>query len=75
MSRTIQLMHMGGATILQCDSAEGALDILSTTRVDLLIADIAMPHIDGNELIRRARILKRLENAACGDAVTRSGDV
>ena len=48
-------LEQRGATILQCDSAEGALEILSTTKVDLLIADIAMPHIDGYELLRSAR--------------------
>lgn len=44
-----------GATILQCDSAESALDVLRTQPVDLLIADIAMPRVDGYELMRRAR--------------------
>jgi PAS domain S-box-containing protein len=49
------LLEQRGATILQCDSAASALDMLSTKKVDLLIADIAMPHIDGYELMRRAR--------------------
>jgi CheY-like chemotaxis protein len=50
-----ELLEQRGATILQCDSAAGALDMLRTNKVDLLIADIAMPRIDGYELMRRAR--------------------
>ena len=49
------LLEHRGATVLQCDSAAVALDTLSTKTVDLLIADLAMPHIDGYELMRRAR--------------------
>jgi PAS domain S-box-containing protein len=49
------LLEQRGATILQCASAADALDVLSTNKVDLLIADIAMPQIDGYELMRRAR--------------------
>ena len=49
------LLEQRGATILQCDSAASALDILSAKHVDLVIADIAMPAIDGYELMRRAR--------------------
>ena len=36
-------------------TAAAALDLLSRQTVDLLIADIAMPHMDGYELMRRAR--------------------
>jgi CheY-like chemotaxis protein/two-component sensor histidine kinase len=49
------LLEQRGATILQCDSAADALETLRTTAVDLVIADIAMPHLDGYELMRRAR--------------------
>jgi len=49
------LLEQRGATILQCESAAAALDLLSTEHLDLLIADIAMPGIDGYELMRRAR--------------------
>jgi PAS domain S-box-containing protein len=45
-----------GATVIQCDSAESALDALEAGRIDVLIADIAMPQVDGYELIRRLRI-------------------
>jgi PAS domain S-box-containing protein len=49
------LLEQRGATLLQCDSAAAALGLLGTQHVDLLIADIAMPHTDGYELMRRAR--------------------
>ncbi|HEY7291369.1 MAG TPA: ATP-binding protein [Vicinamibacterales bacterium] len=49
------LLEQRGATILQCDSTQAALDVLATKKVDLLIADIAMPHVDGYELMRRAK--------------------
>jgi PAS domain S-box-containing protein len=47
-----------GARVIQRDSAQGALELLDTSvdaPVHLLIADIAMPDIDGYELIARAR--------------------
>jgi CheY-like chemotaxis protein len=49
------LLEHRGAVIVRCDSAAAALDLLSRQTVDLLIADIAMPHMDGYELMRRAR--------------------
>jgi CheY-like chemotaxis protein len=42
---------------LQCPSAHTALAALSSTRFDLLVADIAMPDIDGYDLIERVRRL------------------
>ena len=44
-----------GARVVQCDSAESALGVLTDVEANLLIADIAMPDIDGYELIRRIR--------------------
>ena len=40
-----------GAEVVQCDSARAALDLLESTSVNLLVADIAMPDMDGYELI------------------------
>jgi PAS domain S-box-containing protein len=68
------LLERHGATILQCESAEGALAILATATVDVLIADIAMPHIDGHELIRRARASGCLVPAIAVTAFARSDD-
>jgi signal transduction histidine kinase/CheY-like chemotaxis protein len=49
------LFERHGARVVQCDSAESALGVLNDVEADLLIADIAMPDIDGYELIRRVR--------------------
>ena len=49
------LFERHGARVVQCDSAESALGVLNDVEANLLIADIAMPDIDGYELIRRVR--------------------
>lgn len=49
------LIESRGATAVRCTSALEALDVLAGMRVDLLIADIAMPQMDGYELISRLR--------------------
>jgi len=48
------LEHRGGR-VVQGESAESALRILEQQAVDLVIADIAMPRMDGYELMRRIR--------------------
>ena len=49
------LLEGRGARVIQCDSAESALGVLTDIEANLLVADIAMPDIDGYELIRRVR--------------------
>ena len=49
------LLERCGATVVQCDSAESAVVRLKSPGVQLLVADIAMPDVDGYELIRRVR--------------------
>ena len=44
-----------GARVVQGESAESALRILHQQTVDLVIADIAMPMVDGYELMRQIR--------------------
>jgi CheY-like chemotaxis protein len=44
-----------GAHVLSAASAGEAFDLLRTERVDMLLADIAMPDEDGYQLIRRIR--------------------
>jgi signal transduction histidine kinase/CheY-like chemotaxis protein len=49
------LFERQGARVVQCDSAESALGVLTDVEANLLVADIAMPDVDGCELIRRVR--------------------
>jgi signal transduction histidine kinase/CheY-like chemotaxis protein len=49
------LVEPCGARVVQCDSAQSALEALKTSPAHLLVADIAMPDVDGYELIRRVR--------------------
>jgi CheY-like chemotaxis protein len=46
-----------GANVVTAASAQGALQALGRTDVDLLLADIAMPGQDGYELIRAIRAM------------------
>ncbi|MCC7043690.1 MAG: response regulator [Acidobacteria bacterium] len=49
------LLEESGARVILCEDAIAALAALENAAVDLLVADLAMPHIDGYELIRRVR--------------------
>ena len=49
------LLEQRGAGVVQCDSAAGALELAAAQPFQLLIADIAMPEVDGYELIARLR--------------------
>lgn len=46
-----------GATVFTASNARGAIDLLSRSEVDVLMADIAMPGEDGYDLIRTVRAL------------------
>jgi signal transduction histidine kinase/CheY-like chemotaxis protein len=47
-----------GTDVVQCESAESALQALESTPIHLLVADIGMPGTDGYELIARVRRLE-----------------
>lgn len=74
-----RLLEHAGARVELCDSVSGALDLLRTTRPDVLISDIAMPGEDGFDLIRQVRNrlripperLPALALSAFGDMQTR----
>lgn len=51
----IALLHTGGYVVEIADTAQGALDILGNTLVDLIVSDITMPDMDGFQLFRRIR--------------------
>ena len=51
----VDIIGSEGYRVLEADNAESALDILSSTTVDLVLTDQRMPGITGVELARRAR--------------------
>ena len=58
-SRLVVAAHLEAyhAAVLTAESAATALDVLQHERVDVLLADIAMPGEDGYSLIRKLRAL------------------
>jgi CheY-like chemotaxis protein/anti-sigma regulatory factor (Ser/Thr protein kinase) len=49
------LLEHHGATVVRCACATSAVEALARAPADLLVADIAMPDVDGYELIGRVR--------------------
>jgi CheY-like chemotaxis protein len=47
--------EQAGAAVLAASSGADALELLASERVDLLISDIAMPDLDGVDLLRAVR--------------------
>lgn len=68
------LLEQRGARVMQSDSAESAVQTLQRQPVDLLIADIAMPDVDGYELMRRLRAAGNVTPAIAVTAFARSDD-
>jgi CheY-like chemotaxis protein len=68
------LFERHGARVVQCDSAESALGVLTDIEANLLIADIAMPDIDGYELMRRVRVTHAALPAIAVSAYARPQD-
>jgi PAS domain S-box-containing protein len=68
------LLEQRGAHSMQSESAESALQVLQLQRVDLLIADIAMPNVDGYELMRRLRAVGNETPAIAVTAFARPDD-
>ena len=54
-----RILEGRGARPTAVQSAEEALECLKRERFDILLSDVGMPHVDGYELIRRARLLDR----------------
>ena len=50
-----EFLEMESHEVLQAEDGEKALDVLSRKSVDLLIADMAMPKMDGLTLIHHLR--------------------
>jgi DNA-binding response OmpR family regulator len=49
------LLRFEGFTVITAENGLAGLDIAQTERVDLMITDVEMPHLDGIEMIRRLR--------------------
>lgn len=64
------LLEQSGATVTATISAQAALEILSHTKLDILISDIAMPHQDGYMLLRQVRQLAAPHNQIPAIALT-----
>ncbi|WP_437510324.1 response regulator [Sorangium sp. So ce1099] len=58
------ILEARGAEVIAASSGEEALRSLQASRPDLLVSDIAMPRMDGYELIRRIRQLRPEEGGA-----------
>jgi PAS domain S-box-containing protein len=69
-----RLLELRGAMVRQSESAVAALDAIAAEGPDLLIADIAMPDVDGYELIRRVRARGWQMPAIAVTAIARADD-
>lgn len=69
-----EICERSGATVIRCDSAGAALTALDARRVSLLVADIAMPDMDGYTLIREARRIQASVPAIAVSAYVREED-
>lgn len=69
-----EVCERSGAIVTRCDSAAAALKALDGASVGLLIADIAMPDMDGYSLIRQARQLQAAMPAIAVSAYVRDED-
>jgi PAS domain S-box-containing protein len=66
------IFERAGALVSQCGSAAEALRVLDEDRVDLLVTDIAMPEMDGYQLLARVREKHRRLPAIAVSAYTGS---
>ena len=57
LSTSIHWQQYGINTILTASDGNNALEIMSEQKVDLLITDIEMPHMDGLTLLSEVRVL------------------
>lgn len=69
-----ELCERSGALVTRCDSAAAALRALALQRISLLVADIAMPDMDGHSLLREARQLQPSVPAIAVSAYVREED-
>ncbi len=58
--RTLLCKHLdlAGFNVIECSDGKEALHVFQNEKFDLLISDIMMPYINGNQLISEIRLLK-----------------
>jgi len=56
------LLEIEGATVVQANEAQAALDALEHASFDVLVTDIAMPGLDGYQLLERIRKSPKLKD-------------
>lgn len=55
MSKSLRVAHIPVAKLYQAEHGLGALDILCENAIDLVLADMHMPVMDGLTLVRKMR--------------------
>ena len=68
------LFERCGAEVVQCESARAALAAVKSRPIQLMVADLAMPEVDGYELIRHVRAIHPDLPAVAVSACARSED-
>ena len=54
-----RILHQGGYQVIEASSAADALTALEDGKpIDLLIADLDMPEVSGDEMVRRIRVAR-----------------
>ena len=84
--RKVLLETRGGYRVIPALSAEEAIDIFRQGGIDLVLSDLIMPQMDGNELVRRLKeitpeipmilvsgTVKAFDRANCADAFLPKG--
>jgi diguanylate cyclase len=71
---TGQMLQSHGASTVLASGAEEALALLATAQFDVMVSDIAMPDVDGYELVRRIRARGLAVPAVALTAFTRPED-
>jgi two-component system chemotaxis response regulator CheY len=64
VARTLKMSGLPLATVLEAGNGEEGLFVLQEQWVDLLLLDINMPVMDGEEMLRRLRANPETENLA-----------
>jgi len=50
------LLRQHGHTLLEANDGQSALDVVRTGRLDLIVADVLMPVMDGHEMLQQLQV-------------------